>query len=416
MKLAYFDCYSGAAGNMVLGALLDCGLEARELQEKLRGLDLGDWELRVSPVTRRSVGGVYVEVLVGGRSADHAAVLASGSCHGRHHPHEHEHSSLKEILGRIRGSGLPQAVVDRSCRIFSRLAEAEARVHRTTPEEVLFHEVGAVDAVVDVVGSVLGLHLLGVEEVYCAPLPQGYGFVQAAHGRLPVPAPATAYLLQGVPLRFVDVDGELVTPTGAALLSTLARFETPPVFVPRAVGHGAGRSDFPHPNLLRLFVGETVPEGPEPRATLAAGPGHHETVAVVEANLDDMNPQLLGALVDRILAEGALDIGFLPLQMKKNRPATMLWTLVPEPLVERITSLILEETTTLGVRWHPVTRRTLARRVVEVETTWGPIPVKVSEKGHRAPEFEACREAAERHRVPLRAVYEAALAAALKAG
>lgn len=443
MRIAYFDPFSGASGNMILGALLDAGLDRTALEEGLRRLDLGDWQLQVRPVLKRSVGALYVEFLLRGESVDYATTVPPGGepagghshehhrhgGHGHHehehehhhhdHNHEHEHhepdgpGSLGQILERIRRSGLPEPVVERSCAAFQRLAEAEGRVHRTPPDRVHFHEVGAVDAILDVVGSVLGLHLLGVEAVYAGALPHGHGFIRAAHGRLPVPAPATAFLTQGVPVRFVDVPGELVTPTGAALLVTLARFEAPPTFTPTAVGHGAGRSEYPHPNMLRLFVGETAEPGPRP--TLARAEAEGDAVAL-EVNLDDMSPQLLGALMERLLAEGALDVAFTPLQMKKNRPGIQIQVLAPTDLGPRMADLLLAETTTLGVRWHAVRRRTLDRREVTVTTRYGPIRVKVSGAAgqlHRQPEFDDCRRAAEHHAVPVRLVHEAALVAAL---
>ena len=418
MKIAYLDCFSGASGNMLLGALLDAGLDRASLEEALRKLDLGDWEMRVTPVQKHSLGGLYVEFLVGGASADQPTTVHPHGPHGHppHEPHPHgPHGSLARILELLRRSGLPEAVVERSCRAFQLLAEAEARVHRTTADRVHFHEVGALDALLDVVGTVAGLHLLGVEAVHASPLPQGHGFVRAAHGPLPVPAPATAWLLQGVPLRFVDVPGELVTPTGAALLATLARFEPPPEFRPTAVGYGAGRSDFAHPNLLRLFLGETGPVAPRPAWT----PEEPRADALLlEVNLDDLSPQLLAPVMDRLLAEGALDVTFSSVQMKKNRPGVQVQVLAPPELLARLAEVLLAETSSHGVRWHPVARRTLERHETRVETPYGPIRVKVSGQGslvHRTPEFEDCREAATRHGIPVRLVHEAALAAALAA-
>lgn len=433
MRIAYFDCFSGASGNMLLGSMLDAGLDRRLLEDALRALDLGDWELRVTPVRKRSIGGLYVEFLVAGESADHpTTVPPPGEPHHHHHHHHHHphephhhppaghgpgpHGSLGDILSRLRRSGLPEGVVETSCRAFTHLAEAEARVHRTTAEHVQFHEVGAVDAILDVVGTVAGLHLLGVQAIFASPLPQGHGFVRAAHGRLPVPAPATAYLLQGVPVRFVDVPGELVTPTGAALLACLASFGPPPEFRPTSIGHGAGRSEFAHPNLLRLFLGETVEAGPRPR--FASGEGGDGAVAC-EVNLDDMSPQLLAPLMDRLLAEGALDVAFAPIQMKKNRPGVQVQVLASEELAPRLAELLLEETSSHGMRWYPVRRRVLERTGIEVDTPYGPIRVKISGTGplvHRTPEFEDCREAAAQHGVPVRLVHEAALAAAFSRG
>jgi uncharacterized protein (TIGR00299 family) protein len=500
VRIAYLDCFSGISGNMVLGALLDAGLDRQALEEGLRRLPLPPWEMRVWPVLRRSVGGTYVEILVEGRSADLPAVVpvnlpggATGEAsehrhlhphppeggvpmeaprhghldphprgggpteealehrhlpprppgggvpmeapqHGHQDPHprgggwvvegpEHGHShgpypahggagSLAGILEVIRASRLPAPVIERSCQVFRRLAEAEARVHRVPADQVHFHEVGAVDALLDIVGSVLGLHLLGVEEVWCSPLPQGHGFVQVAHGTLPLPAPATAYLERGLPLRFVDVAGEMVTPTGAALAATLARFDPPPLFAPTAVGYGAGSREFPHPNLLRLFVGETVEPAP-----LTTVPGPPRAAVVCEANLDDHHPQLLAALMERLFAEGALDVAFVPLQMKKSRPGVQIQVVAPTELARRVCDLILAETSTLGVRFYPVEREVLERRQRVVQTAYGPVRVKVAGRGptlHRTPEFEDCQDLARQKGVPVRLVYEAALAQALR--
>jgi hypothetical protein len=381
--IAYLDCFSGISGDMLLGALVDAGLALDDLKEDLARLPLSGYEVSARRVTKCGVSGTQVSVEV---------------------THEHAHRGLSDILGIIEESGLPEAVRRRAGETFTRLARAEARVHDRPVEEIQFHEVGAVDAIVDVVGTFCGLDRLGVEEVQASPLPLGGGWVETAHGRLPVPAPATVELLRGVPSYGGPVEMELVTPTGAAIVTTVCReFGPMPRMKVERVGWGAGSAELPHPNLLRLFVGEAVSEGGA------------QQLAVLETNLDDMNPELFEHLMDRLFAQGALDVFYTPIVMKKSRPATLVSVLAEPERVEELGEVLFRESTTLGVRIQRVERRCLEREWVEVETEFGRVRVKVGRHGSgrvtAAPEYEDCRKLALEHGAPLKAVYEAARAA-----
>ena len=388
MKLAYFDCFSGISGNMVLGALLDAGLGLDALKEALAGLKVSGYEIEARKVKRKGIAGTLVDV------------RASEGEVGR---------SLGDVLKIIEESDLPEDVKERAGAIFTRLAEAEARVHGVNVEEIHFHEVGGVDAIVDVVGSVIGLKLLGIEEIYSSPLHLGKGFVECAHGILPVPAPATLELVKGVPVYGWDIEAELVTPTGAAIITTLAKDfgHVPPMEV-EAIGYGAGHRDLPIPNLLRVSIGKAL----EPREH-----GYEEdVVTVVEANIDDMNPEFYEHVMARLFDRGALDVFLTPIQMKKGWPAVKLSALVKEADLDEMLNAFFEETTTLGVRLYQARRRKLARENVLVETKYGKVSVKVGKLGdivkNVSPEYEDCRRIAEREGIPLKEVYEEARRAA----
>jgi pyridinium-3,5-bisthiocarboxylic acid mononucleotide nickel chelatase len=381
MKIAYFDCFSGISGDMVLGALVDAGCSLAQIEAELRRLPLSGWSISAEKAIRGGVAATRVHV----------------ECSEHHH-----HRSLSSILQLIEQAGLPPRVADRASKIFWRLGEAEARVHNEPIEKVHFHEVGAVDAIVDIVGVSVGFELIGVEEFACSALNVGSGRVQTQHGVLPVPAPATAELLRGAPTYSTGILCELVTPTGAAIVASLAlRFGAQPAMTVRAIGHGAGATLLTEqPNLLRLFVGETaVQETGEPR---------DETIIVLEANLDDMNPQIYGYFVECALKAGALDVFSTPVQMKKNRPGQLITVLCESAASESLTDLIFRETTTLGVRRSTVQRRTLQRVSVAVETPLGPIRVKVARLNGRtlnaAPEYDDCQKIAAAHGIPLKRV------------
>jgi len=382
LTIAYFDPFSGASGDMVLGALVDCGLSARKLRAELARLPLEGYSLSARKTQRNGIAATKVTVRV-----------------KKPQPH---HRHLPDILRILRRSSLPKADKARAEAVFRRLAEAEARVHGCPLEEVHFHEVGAVDAIVDIVGAVVALRLLGIEKVVSGPVRTGTGSVECHHGVLPVPAPATAALLRGVPTVGTHIEGELTTPTGAALLATLADgFGPRPAMAVEAVGYGAGDAEREElPNLLRVFIGEAV----EPDET--------DTVEVIEANLDDVSGEVAGHTLERALAAGALDAYIAPVHMKKNRPGMVL-TLIAEPAdATRLEELLLRETTTFGVRRHRATRRKLRRQWATVQTDFGRLRVKLGYLGNRlvqvSPEYEDCRRAADRHRVPLKTVYEAA--------
>lgn len=422
MRIAYFDCFSGIAGDMALGALLDAGADRAALEEGLGSLNLPGWSLQVRKATQHGLAATDVEVVVGETPARDEPTIeppAGHTDHGHSHGHAHEHHGsrrrhrrddhshtrgLAEIRALIAESALPAAVKERGDRVFTRLAEAEARVHNLPVDEVHFHEVGAVDSIVDVLGSVYALHLLGVEEVVSSPLPCGHGFIQAAHGRLPVPAPATAELLKGVPVRSVDVEGELVTPTGAALISTLAaRFGPLPSMTPVAVGYGSGKKRFPFPNLLRVIVGEGE-----------VAPEQATEVALLEANLDDLSPQLYEHVMDRLFAAGALDVYLQPVLMKKGRPAQVLSVLCEPARAGGLAAVVFTETSTLGLRESRLQRRVLRREHRPVETPYGTVRVKIGWFEGKpvtvAPEYEDCRSLARERGVPLKEVQAAAAA------
>jgi uncharacterized protein (TIGR00299 family) protein len=378
MKIAYLDCFSGIAGDMLLGALLDAGLPEETLRRDLARLGVPGYELDISQVQRH------------GLRATHLQVRMTEAPTARH---------LPDILGLIEDSDLDAAVKERAAAVFHRLAVAEGKVHGTPPDSVHFHEVGAVDAIVDVVGAAAGLAALGIERLACSPLPLGRGWVQSAHGRLPVPAPATAELVRGIPTWAGDAEAELVTPTGAALVTTLAdEFGAMPPMTVSAVGYGAGTRELDSPNVLRLFIGE------------GAAQVGRDRVAVLETNIDDMNPEIFDHVMERLLSAGALDVFLTPIAMKKNRPATLLTVLAEPAGREALLEIIFRETTTLGVRCAEMERRCLARESIEVETPWGAVGVKLGRLGDEvvtvAPEYEDCRRVAREHHVPLRLVYE----------
>jgi hypothetical protein len=387
--ILYLDCPSGISGDMLVAALLDLGVPLARLQSILRGLPLRGYRVRTQRVRRAGI------------SARRFVVEAG---------HEHSHRGLTEIRRILRRSRLPAPVRERSLAVVRRLVEAEARVHRLPLQRVHLHEVGAVDAIVDIVSACACLHLLGAGRIVCSPLPLGGGRVRAEHGSLPVPAPATLELVRGLPVRGGPVQAETVTPTGAALVSTLAEgFGPAPDMIVERVGAGAGARDFEdHPNILRAWWGRAAPGA-------AGAAGRAGTVTVLEANLDDLNPQVYGYLMDRLLAAGALDVFYTPVQMKKNRPGTQITALARPERAGALEEILFEETSTLGVRSWAAARRELDRRLLPVRTPFGTIPVKVAAMGgralHASPEYEPCARAARRHRVPLRRVQEAALAA-----
>ncbi|HEX8284314.1 MAG TPA: nickel pincer cofactor biosynthesis protein LarC [Pyrinomonadaceae bacterium] len=392
MRTLYFDCFAGISGDMTLGALVAAGADARELKERLALLDVPGYEVEFETVDRSGI------------SATRAVVRLTRE--EKHHRH------LKDIEKIIGGSRLDDSVKERALKIFGRLAEAEARVHNVPVNKIHFHEVGAVDAIVDVVGACIGFELLGVGRFVSSALHVGSGTVEMAHGRFPVPPPAVAELLRGAPVYATDIKGELVTPTGAAIVATVCESFGP---VPRmrveATGYGAGTREYENfPNVLRVIVGET-----EDAPAASPSEGADEELLMVETNVDDVSPQVLGHVLELALARGALDCYFTPVQMKKNRPGVLVSILCRPSEREALTELLFEETPTLGVRAYAVSRRALERESVTVETEFGTIAVKVARRGGRVlgatPEFEECRAAALAHGVPLRVVQEAARAA-----
>jgi hypothetical protein len=381
MRTLYFDCFAGAGGDMILGALVNAGVEPGVLVDQLRLLGLPGWNIDFEQVDRSGISSTYARVQTA---------------------HEHAHRHLSDIHKIIYESELKHSVKDRAAQIFLRLAEAEARVHHQPVEKIHFHEVGAIDAIIDVCGAAIGFDLLGIENFISSPLRVGFGLTEMAHGRFPIPPPAVAELLKGKPVYAGDIEGEFVTPTGAAIISSVCeRFENVPAMKIESTGYGAGtRNPKGFPNCLRVFVGETE--------TVAAD----EILLMIETNIDDMSPQLFGYVMERAFEMGALDCYLTQTQMKKNRPGTQLSVLCRPADRERFLGLLFAETTTLGARSYEVLRRALARETVRVQTQFGAIDVKVarSHNGHVnvMPEFEQCRAAAAAANVPLREVQEAA--------
>lgn len=383
-KFAYFDCFSGVSGNMILGALLDAGLPLDTLKAELGKLQVSGFDILLKRVERQGIAAAHVEVKT---------------------EETHAHRHLRHIVDILERSTLDQSVKEKSIAIFTRLAEAEAAVHNTTVERIHFHEVGALDAIVDIVGAVIGFYHLGIEEIYVSPFSFGTGFTLCAHGKIPVPVPATVALLKGKPVRYTEVEAELVTPTGAAILSTLGdHFGIPPSMQFEAIGYGAGTRELSIPNALRLQIGELA----------VKTAWDTDTISVLEANIDDMNPQLYEHVIERLYAAGALEVFLTPVIMKKSRPGNVLTALTPTPLRPKVIELILHETTSIGVRWQEIPRAKAQREIQTVQTDFGSVRVKISRLGAEtinvAPEYDDCQQLAQKYPdVTLKRIYQAAL-------
>jgi hypothetical protein len=468
MRIAYLDCFSGMSGDMFMGALIDAGVSTELLERTVAALNIGA-RLEISRVNRSGISATKVDVYANGekdlpreayweqqqskhladsdRDPTHHAGHDHAHGHGadpiellehnyalqglatgrsgaplsqptvkavREHAHQHEHGDshahgrgLNEIREIIRNAAISEGSKTTSIAIFEALGRAESKIHDTDIERIHFHEVGAVDAIVDIVCAAVGVEALGIDEVVCSPLNVGGGTVKCAHGSFPVPAPATLELLKDAPVYSSGVQAELVTPTGAAIVKTLAkRFASFPSMKIEKTGYGAGTRDFAGtPNVVRLTLGQAQPEVSTGTST--------ETITVLEANLDDLNPQIFGYVVDRMFEEGALDVSGMPVQMKKNRPGMLLSVLCRPQDSCKLTHLIFAETTTLGVRQRDEKRRTLARKWITVTTQWGEVRVKVASMNGTiasyAPEYEDCRRIAAKHHVPLKSVMQAAI-------
>jgi uncharacterized protein (TIGR00299 family) protein len=383
--IAYFDCFSGISGDMVLGALVDAGADLGQIEQELRKLKLDGWKISAQKVQRRALFATHVKV----EASEH-----------------HHHRGLSVILRMIDEAKLAPRAAERAKKIFTRLGEAEARVHQVPVEKVHFHEVGAVDSIIDIVGAAVGFELLGIDEFACSALDVGAGQVKTAHGLLPVPAPATADLLRGAPAYSSGILRELVTPTGAAIATTLStRYAEMPRMTLRTVGYGAGTADLAEkPNVLRLLLGEN--------AVSEAGEYWDAPVTVIETNVDDMSPQIYGYFAERALAAGALDVFSTPAQMKKNRPGLLVTVLCDAEKVSSLIDLLFRETTTIGVRTYEVRRKTLERELVPVETAFGSVHMKLSRMNgsllNATPEYEDCQRIAAERNVPLKEVIAAA--------
>jgi uncharacterized protein (TIGR00299 family) protein len=378
MRAAYFNCFSGISGDMVLAVLLDLGWPVKELERELNKLDLSNYRVEAKKVAKQGIISTRIKIRI---------------------KEEKKERTLKDILSILDKSKLEEEIKERSQAIFIRLASVEAKIHGKSMQEVHFHELGGLDTIIDVVGAVAGMKYLGIEKVYSSPLPLGKGFVECSHGTLPVPAPATLELLKGVPVYGSNIEAELVTPTGAAIITTLAENfgQMPPMKIDN-IGYGAGQRDLPIPNLLRVWLG------------ILKDAYQQDVVSLIQTNIDDMNPEFYEHIADRLFSEGALDVFLTPIQMKRTRPATMLSVITDEEKTEKMLELIFDETTTLGVRISEIKRRKLNREKRKILTKYGKIEVKIGKLDglvkNVSPSYEECRKIATRLNIPLKKVYQ----------
>lgn len=389
MKIAYFDCFSGISGDMTLGAFVDAGLDFTILQEQLARLHLHGYTLSTEKVKRAGINGTKVHVTVSSPDT---------SLKTMHHAHHHTHLRFSDIQAIIEKSTLHHAVKEDSIKIFQRLATVEAKVHNTTVEEVHFHEVGAIDSIIDIVGSVIAIKHLGIEKIYFSPVPTGHGYTTCEHGSFPVPPPATAELLKNQMLKSVNIGKELTTPTGAAIITTLGEgLHMNPEMKVTHIGYGAGSNDNPNiPNLLRIFIGETTDHGTD-------------EMWIVETNIDNMPGEVLGYVMDKLFEAGAVDVYFTSIQMKKGRPGTVISAIVSEVNLSSVELVLFNETTTFGIRKYKVLRKILVREIKELDSTLGKIRVKIGtfngDLKTISPEYEDCKRIAREKGIPLRRVY-----------
>jgi len=385
MKVLYFDLIGGASGDMILGALIDAGVPAEKLTEMLAGLKLDEFELIATPIEKNGFQATKVDIQVGDQP-----------------PERH----LKEILEVIRNSSLPTSIQNRAIRIFQKIASVEAGIHNKPVDHIHLHELGGTDTIVDVTGALLALDFLGVSHIYASPIPLGSGFIKGAHGQIPLPAPATMGLLEGLPVRITEIKAELITPTGAALLAELVKdFSPPPEMKVEAVGYGAGTRDLPIPNLLRVMIGETAETGNQIR----------EQLILLESNLDDLNPEIYPYVMESLFNAGALDVCLVPVQMKKNRPGTQIQVLAEVQKAEDMRDILFRETSTLGIRQTQVDRYSLPRNIQDVSTSFGIVRIKVAGEGTKfqkaSPEYEDCQKLARENDIPIQQVYQEAVKA-----
>jgi hypothetical protein len=420
MRIAYLECFSGISGDMFLGALVDAGVSVALLEETVAALSLGPGvRLEISKVLRSGISATKVDVWTSDKEKDAPrdgegtfdesaqAGMPVPHSHEHHEPRPHVHGRhLSEIRKVITAAAISENAKQRALAIFQALGEAEAKIHNVAIEKIHFHEVGAVDAIADIVCGAVGSEALGVDEWICSPINVGGGTVQCSHGRMPVPAPATVELLKGAPIYSNGIDKELTTPTGAAILKTLVtRFGSVPSYKIEAAGYGAGTRDFPaHANVLRLTVGESFEAAKETTP---------EIISVLEANIDDLNPQVFGYVMDKLLEAGALDVFGVPVQMKKNRPGMLLTVLSRTEDSQRLARIVFTETTTLGIRRREERREVLLRRSQAVQTPWGEVSMKIANLNgtvtNYAPEYEDCRRIASERGVPLKSVMQEAI-------
>lgn len=390
MKIAYFDCFSGISGDMTLGAFVDAGLDVRIVKDQLAQLHLHGYEISAEKVKRAGVTGTKVHVII---------FPTDNHIHASHHDH-HQNSHLKfsDIQSIIEKSTLHNDVKGDSIKIFQRLASVEAKIHNTAIEEVHFHEVGAIDAIIDIVGSVIAIKHLGIEKIYFSPIPTGYGYTKCEHGTFPVPAPATIELLKNQLIKSANIEKEITTPTGAAIITTLGEgLLTNPEMKILQVGYGAGSNDNPNiPNLLRIFIGETSDQ-------------ESDEMWIVETNIDNMSGEILGYVMDKLFDAGAVDVYFTSVQMKKGRPGVIVSSIVSDLNLPSVESVLFSQTTTFGIRKYKVVRQILARELREFDSQLGKVKIKIGKFNGTAknisPEYEDCKRIAEETNIPLKQVY-----------
>jgi len=385
MKIAYFDCFSGISGDMTVGALLDAGLKIETLEKELKKLGLSGYQLEVNKVVKKGISATQFKVKI---------------------KEEGVERRFKDILTNLEESKLDEEIKKETKKIFFNIAQAESKIHQKDIDKIHFHEIGGLDSIIDITSAVIGIKTLGIEEIYSSALPVGKGFVKCAHGVIPVPAPATLELLKNIPTYSGGIESEMITPTGAAIIGTLAKsFGERPLMKIERIGYGAGEKEFTIPNILRVSIGEKKLKDEK----LKDGYVSDEAV-LIESNIDDMNPEFYDYIMDQLFSQGALDVFLTPIQMKKNRPANMLSIVIYEQNLKEILEVLFSESTTLGVRIREIKRLKLAQQNFIAETKYGKIKVKVGmfkgEIKNIAPEYEDCKKIAEQHQVPLKEVYE----------
>ncbi len=387
MKIAYFDCFSGISGDMTVGALLDAGLKIETLEKELKKLGLSGYQLEVKKVVKKGISATQFKVKI---------------------KEEGVERRFKDILTILEESKLDEEIKKETKKIFFKIAQAESKIHQKDIDKIHFHEIGGLDSIIDITSAVIGIKTLGIEEIHSSALPVGKGFVKCAHGVIPVPAPATLELLKNIPTYSGGIESEMITPTGAAIISTLAKsFGKRPLMKIESTGYGAGEKEFTIPNLLRVSIGEKILKD----ENLKDGYVSDEAV-LIETNIDDMNPEFYDYIMDKLFSQGALDVFLVPIQMKKNRPAHMLSIIVYEQNLKEILEVLFSESTTLGVRIREIKRLRLGQQNFIAETKYGKIRVKVGifkgEIKNIAPEYEDCKKIAKQHKIPLKEVYEEA--------
>ncbi|MBA7503609.1 Pyridinium-3,5-bisthiocarboxylic acid mononucleotide nickel insertion protein [subsurface metagenome] len=380
MKIAYFDCFSGISGDMILGAFIDLGLEINYLKNEFKKISIYGYEVKVEKTKKKEISCIKVNIAVKDKQ---------------------KHRNLKDINALIDESELNPVIKKKSKEIFLKIAKAESRVHNIDIDKVHFHEIGAIDSILDILGAIIGLDKLNIKKIYSSTIPIGRGFVKTAHGKLPIPAPATGELLKGIPTYSTKVEGELVTPTGAAIISSLTEnFGEMPLMKIEKIGYGAGKSNFDHPNLLRIFVGESLDKYDT------------DTVNVIETNIDDMNPEYYEVVFEKLLKNGALDVYLTNILMKKNRPGIKLSIISPLEITKQLTDIIFNETTTFGLRIYKTHRKKLFVEKERVETKYGEITIKIGKTKDEikliSPEYEDCKKLAQENNVSLKEIYELA--------